>query len=659
MIQNDLPEVPFRSHPPNLPRQDNAGIDVAAMVSAIWRGKWIIAGSVFLAVVMTTYYVFAVSVSQYRSDAVVILETQQSRIVDLHSVVGGLSGDTSVVNSEVEVLRARGLMSDVANRLGLENDPEFNAALRQPGLKTLVRSKIESLVSNRSHHDAEPSSGQRARRAHDAVINALLSKTSVRNIPLSLVFRITVETTDPEKSALIADTIVKTYIQNQMQVKLDATEQATGWLTERVVELQVQLEDAEARVASFSASTELVSVTSLQALERQLKDLRSRIAISQGQNAQGRAQTDLQSQRSEQQLEALQQSEADLENQIRRQGEDLIVLQQLTRESEANRLLYEYFLSRLKETSAQQGIQQADSRILSNAVVPPFPHSPQKSLLISMAAIFGLAAGTIFVVIRELRNTSFRNAKDLEDYTGHTVLGQIPLIPARDRKAVLTYLSDNPASMATEAVRNLRTSALLSNVDQPPQVILLTSSIPGEGKTTLALALAHNLAGMGKKVLVIEGDIRRRVFGAYFENLPESGLTSVLSGARKLEDAIVRHPDFGADILVGDKAGSNAADLFSSEKFGYLISALRAQYDAIIIDTPPLLVVPDARIIAQQADAVLLNVKWDATSKTVVDDALRLFRNANVKVTGLILSQISPKGMKGYGYGARFYAYPA
>ena len=164
---------------------------------------------------------------------------------------------------------------------------------------------------------------------------------------------------------------------------------------------------------------------------------------------------------------------------------------------------------------------------------------------------------------------------------------------------------------------------------------------------------------MEKKVLLIEGDIRRPMLQHYFDDLPSTGLISVLSGTRSLEDATCRIPGFGADILMAERTAANAADLFSSSEFRDMIAEIRTRYDVIVIDTPPVLAVPDARIIAQQADAVLLNVKWNSTSKSQVDEALRLFRSGSKKISGFVLNQICIKGMKHYGYGGRYGTYAA
>ncbi|MCX8227150.1 MAG: polysaccharide biosynthesis tyrosine autokinase, partial [Sulfitobacter sp.] len=636
----------------------------------------------------------------YRSTAVVILQTKQDNIVDLQSVAGGFSGDSTEVNTEVEVLKSRGLAQKVVERLNLIQDPEFNSTLREPSLVGSTIGAIKSLVRPAGLDEIAEGEVLRKNRIRDNVTAQLLSKVSVSNIRQSLVFNISVETQSPIKSAQIADTLAEIYILNQIEVKFEATEQATEWLSNRVSELQIQLETAEKKVSDFTAQTQLVSVEGLQALERQIKDLRDRISnaeISQAGlantlNALKRAETsdeklnvakdatlsriangglsseanqntfDLRYQtivdrvqtdmtRSEQQLAALRLSETELGGQLESQGQDLIALQQLTRESEATRLLYEYFLTRLKETSAQEGIQKADSRILSNAVVPGGPSAPKKSQIVALAMILGAMIGSGLVLLREFRMSTFRTASDLETHTGYTVLGQIPLIPTSKRQDTLQYLTDKPTSAAAEAIRNLRTSLMLSNLDKKPQVIVSTSSIPGEGKTTVSLSLAKFVSGLGKSVLLIEGDIRRCTLNEYFPTLPRTGIASVLNREVDFADAIHRPKGFEADVLGGEKTNVNAADIFSSDTFKTFITEMRNQYDFIIIDTPPILVVPDARIIAECADAILFSVKWDSTSKALLDESMRVFHNSNQSITGFILSQIDEKGMKRYGYG--------
>jgi len=598
-------------------------------------------------------------------------------------------------------------MEKLVLRLKLVDDSEFNAELRpEPAFSigkgvNFVRTQIQGPLPERP----APS----ARAILDAVIDTALKKVQISNIRQSFVFRITVTTEERAKSALIANTLADLYILDQLEVKFEATQKATEWLSERVGELQIDLEKALAAVEGFSASSELVSPQALEAVNIQIKSLRERrteavanraAALTRAQQLNAALQggdldamtaladdrtltrlngiiadgtdgqeafnaryqqilerAELDVERGTAQVTAFDNSIAELDAQVTRQSADLVTLQQLQREAAANQAIYESFLARLKETSVQQGIQQADSRMLSAAVVPRTPSAPRKSMIMALALMLGFMTGVGLVLARELAQNTIRTPEDLETLTGKVVLGQIPLIPARSRSNVLKYLTDKPTSAAAEAIRNLRTSTLLSNVDQPPQIIMSTSSLPGEGKTTQSLALTQNLSGLGKKVLLIEGDIRRRVFAQYFDIKNRKGILSVLSGNTTLKETAVYNDVLKADILIGEKGQVNAADVFSSESFEEFMEDARRVYDYIVIDTPPVLIVPDARIIGRHVDATLYTVKWDHTTKRQVVEGLKSFATVDVPVAGLVLGQINAKGMKRYGYGDGYGAY--
>lgn len=698
-----LPTNPTRSNP----LEGGDEIDLGQLLSTLWRGKLWIALIAFLALLLGGYHAFVKAIPVYTSSAIVALESRQDQVVDIESVVSGLGGDQATINTEVEVLRSRGLIEDLVLDLSLLEDPEFNGLLRPDDEFSLgkVITSIKTLVLGPEPEAPPPSE----RAILDNVIDSVLRAVSVSNVRQSYVFRITVVTEGPEKSARIANRLAELYIRDQIKVKFEKTRQATVWLSDQVSKLRIELENAETELKAFSSNTDLISAEGLFALNRQLKELRERLIVLKDQIRQAealkasleavkdgtpeekaavaddsvlgtllpdvrtgniRARQDFERRfdslliRAEQELTRLQsQKEAidisitELAQRIETQSAELVRLQQLQREAEASRLIYEAFLSRLKETSIQQGIQQADSRLLSNAVVPVSPSAPRKSMILALSLVLGALVGAGLVLGREFAQNTYRVAEQLERNTGYTVIGQIPSIPSRRRKNVLKYLTEKPNSAAVEAIRNLRTSVLLADLDNPPQVIMSTSSIPGEGKTTHSIAMAQNLAGLDKKVLLIEGDIRRRVFSEYFDIKDKKGFLSVLSGEAKLEDAVTFDDQLKADILLGEKSKVNAADVFSSTRFVEFLKDLRKKYDYVIIDTPPVLAVPDARVIGQSVDAIMYTVKWDSTTHRQVHDGLKSFESVNVKVAGLVLSQIDRRGMKRYGYGDSYGAY--
>ncbi|MFG6661041.1 polysaccharide biosynthesis tyrosine autokinase [Sulfitobacter sp. 915] len=688
-----FPEGPLQD------RDNENELDLSNLLRTLWRGKLWIALCGLLALLLGGYYAYGLAVPVYTAKTAIALESRQEQVMDIESVVTGLGGDQSTINTEVEVLRSRGLIEDLVMDMYLLEDPEFNTRL-QPAPRLSIGQVVDfvrSLVSE--PRETRPIT---ERAILDSTINQVLDSISASNLRQSFVFEITVTTQDPDKSAAMANRLAELYIQDQISVKFEKTEQATTWLSERVSGLQIELETAQAKLKDFSTNTELVNAETLAALNRQLKDLRDRRAtlIAKAETAEDRLQilkearedgpaafvevandpalnqvyrrlqdgsvgaetafetradalitrAELEATRAASQVNAIEASISEVSTRIDNQSEELVILEQLQREVEASRLLYEAFLSRLKETSIQQGIQQADSRMLSRAVVPSTPSAPRKPRVLALSLILGLMVGAGVVLLREMAQNTFRTPEGLEGKTGHSVIGQIPKIPAKHRRNVLEYISQKPSSAAAESIRNLRTSLLLANLDTQPKVIMSTSSVPGEGKTTQSLTLAQNFAGLGAKVLLIEGDIRRRVLDEYFQHDQRHGFLSVISGEVPLEKAIVHDETLKADILYGEKSNINAADLFSSTTFADFIMGLREQYDHIIIDTPPVLAVPDARVIGQLVDAVIYTVHWDTTPQRQVLDGLKSLQSVNVRVSGLVLSQIDGNKMKRYGY---------
>lgn len=688
----------------NAAQLSTSEIDLTEWLWTFWRSKLLLGFAVIIFVLLGYCYSSFVLVPKYTSTTVIVLQGDQNSIVNFDSVVSGIGSDQSAINTEVEIIRSRTLIGKLVDTLDLVNDPEFNSDLI-PVSKFSISNLITAVTGK------EPTRVVRtADQIREAAINAVLARIDVRNVRSTLIFNISATTEDPQKSAKISNSLSDLYIQEQIEVKFSGTEQATEWLTSRVSELKVELEQVESEAKSFASQSDLVSAEALDSINKQIKDLRDRRAdlaeqidnlkivrsIQQNafekqdaelisrltddvvldqefpkvlvgdvfatQNFWNRVETiltqsEIDLNRSNTQIFTLDQSIKTLETQSASQSKDLVRLQQLQREAEASRLIYEYFLGRLKETSVQKGIQQADSRILSLGVAPGAPSAPNRPIILMIFAIVGFGFSAAFVIIKQLLNTKIRRVSDLEKLTGENVIGQIPCIPARKRLSVLQYLIDKPNSVVAEAVRNLRTSIMLSDVDNPPQIVMSTSSLPGEGKTTQSLALTLNFSGLGKKVLLVEGDIRRRVFSEYFNVENKGGLLAVLSGEMSLSEAVSHVDMLGADVLTGEKSKLNAADIFSSNSFKSFLEKARKTYDIIIIDTPPVLIVPDARVIGQSVDAIVYTVKWDSSTKNNIRDGLRMFEQVNLKVSGLVLSQIDQSEMGQYGdsYSGNYY----
>ncbi len=536
----------------------------------------------------------------------------------------------------------------------------------------------------------------------DATINAALGSISVSNATDTYVYDLTAVTPYPDLSAMLATAWAEAYVRNQRDVKFEETQKATEWLSDKVTELKAELEASEAKLSAFNTETALINSSVLESLNQQLKitrdrlqseqDIERRAALNLAALKQGRSEQDLryfaemvedsaltallevgdpsnpdawaaidaraavlerqlraEAARAEQKQIALIDGITDLEQRVSSQTEDLIKFEQLAREVDASQVIYESFLSQLKELSLQAGMLRADSRVLSPAVVPNHPSSPRAKRVLALGLLLGAMIGSGLVLLMEVLNSKFRTTEELEEGTGYLVMGKIPMISGSNRRQRLDNIVKNPLSRAAEAFRNLRASVLMSNVDRPPEVVMVTSSTPGEGKTTVSLALAASFAALDKKVLLVECDIRRRTFLEFFGPHEAPGLVSVLSGESGFELCLFKDETLGCHVLFSDTPTINSVDLFSSNKFKDFLQEMRTKFDMVILDTPPVLVVSDARVIAPLVDAILFVARWNSTSLKNVRDGLRSLEDIRAKATGLVLSQVSLKDLKKYG----------
>lgn len=701
-------------------------IDLLQLFGSLWRGKWIIVLCAVIAVLIGGYYAYSVAVPKYSATTTLALQIRGAQVVDIESVMSGVSSDAASLNTEIEIIKSRRLSEQLVERLSLIDDPEFNprvaddkpafyeVALSQwfdvdlSGGEEVVPVLVERWLGISLPEEAPPPTEQ---QVFDATVNNVMGVVSASLQRNTFVFSVSAKTTAPQKSVLIANTLAELYIADQIAVKFEATENAVTWLSERVTDLEIELKSREDEIKELRGGSRLVTAESLAALNQQASDMSNRLsdlrAVAEGAEARLATLQDLQdsgnfeamqeafsdpvlrrlyndlpsggeptqslfedrfalliereandTQRAVAQAISLQVSYENLQQEIAARTQDLVAVQQAERETEATRVLYETFLTRLKETTVQRGLQEADARVLSPAINGRYVE-PRKSRILALSMILGTMLGVAIVLLQQFLQNGFRTAELLEQHTGITVMGQIPQIPISKREGLIPYLASKPTSAASEAIRNLRTSVLLSNIDAPPKVIMSTSSIPGEGKTTQAIALAQNFAKLGKSVLLIECDIRRRSFARYFKDTPDVGIVTALSRSQPLDEIVFHDKELGADVLMGEKSTVNAADLFSSERFHEFIIHTRSAYDIVIIDTPPVLVVPDARVIGQSVDAILYSVAWDKTAKGQVDEGIRQLESAKLKIAGFVLSQIDPKGMRRYGYGGRYSAYGA
>ena len=330
----------------------------------------------------------------------------------------------------------------------------------------------------------------------------------------------------------------------------------------------------------------------------------------------------------------------------------LVKLNELEREAQAARQLYETFLQRFMETREQADIVKSDVRIVSRAAPPESPSTPGPKLFAAVGFTASTMLGVLLALLRERLDSGLRSARDIERVLGLPTFGLVPrLEKLKKGQRPHEYLLQKPLSAYAEAIRSVFTSLQLSDVDEPPKVVLITSSIPEEGKTTLAVSLATFAAQSSQKTLLVDLDLRHPNIQREFGFLPEAGFVEYMAGERRLEEVIRRDERTGVDCLPIRRQAPNPTDLLGSRRMREMIQELRRFYDFIVIDSAPVLGVTDSRVIARVVDKVLFAVRWEKTDDKTAANALDALREARADVAGAVLTLVDVKKHAQYGYG--------
>lgn len=327
-------------------------------------------------------------------------------------------------------------------------------------------------------------------------------------------------------------------------------------------------------------------------------------------------------------------------------------LRELQREVDTNRALYDTFLTRLKETAATSDLDSASARVVDPATVPTEPVKPKKALIVVLATFLAGLVGVGLVLLLEALNNTFKSTDEVESTLNLPVLGILPLIKKADRKQIANLFTSDTDKSFSESIRTIRTSVVLSAMEEPHKILVVTSSVPGEGKSTVAANLAFALGQM-EKVLLIDADMRRPTLAKNFGfAVGTPGLANLIAGTAKLEECI-KEVD-GVDMLSAGAVPPNPLELLSSPRFSKVIEFLRSKYDRVIIDSPPTQAVSDALVLGTLANALIYVVRSEHTAKPLVVKGVGQLLQGNAPVTGIVLNQVDIKKAEKYGYGGYY-----
>ena len=354
---------------------------------------------------------------------------------------------------------------------------------------------------------------------------------------------------------------------------------------------------------------------------------------------------------------SLEQSLARLEGKGAGQDQSSVQLTALQSAATSTRSMYEAFLGRLSQTQDRNGIQAPDARVISNAEVPASPSFPKKTLSIALAIPAGLVLGLILAFLAERLDSGFRTIADVEAMVGLPVMATVPEVTAAPGQTVTAadIVIDKPMSSFAEAIRGLQLGLILSDVDRPAKVVLVTSSVPGEGKTTVAVSLARIAASSGLRTVLLDCDLRRASSGKALGSQFSKSIVDVLTGTAPLEKCLVKDDKSGAFTLPSVNTPGNPGDLLSSQIMQKIVNRLREKFDFIVIDSPPVLPVNDAKILSRLADAVLFVVRWEKTPREAVLSSIRALTDVRANVSGIAMTRADNERFRHYSYGYQDY----
>ena len=318
--------------------------------------------------------------------------------------------------------------------------------------------------------------------------------------------------------------------------------------------------------------------------------------------------------------------------------------------------LSDEFVGMVRELETPPGVGASpDARVIveQRASIPDEPVIPNTALNVAGGLGVGLLLGIGLAVLRDALDNTVKSREALEEITKVGLVGNIPLDKERRSQTAISFDSDNSA--IAEAFRKLRTNLQFLAVDNPPRAIVLTSSMPSEGKSTTAINLALALAEGDQNVVLIDGDMRRPTLAKYLDLVGAVGFSTVLSGRASLEEALQKTRFPGLTVLTAGAIPPNPSELLGSQSARKLLSDLRSQFDYVVVDSTPLLAVTDAAILAAGADAVLIMTRFGHTRRDQLLHAVGSLESVGAPLLGAVFTMVPTRGHSAYSYNYTYY----
>jgi len=586
--------------------------------------------------------------TMYKATVTMLLAPEQAKAISMQDMFADNAGSRTYFNTQTGIIQSRKILQKLISELDLEHSPEFVS--QKPSKFAWLKSILKIGEDGKNPSQEE---------INRHILESIKGRITVVNPIYTKFIKLSFESSSAEMSATIANALADIYIQDSLDSRVQMAHQATDWMGRRADVLRQKLSQAEGRLQSFIDKKGLVNtgegVTALTSQELTAlteSSLQARARVSELSQRYGPKHPKLIAARAE--LARAQAALNRSKSKIRMLGKQDVQLKALQHEVDSTRKLYETILNRLKETDQASTLITAAARIVDPAVVPLKHEKSKKKQIVIAAFVLTLAAGVGLILLLDMLDSTIHSIKDVEDRLGMPMLGLLPLLKFNSKKQSmadkLDEMTNGSHHQFNEAIRTIRTGIMLSAIDNPHKVIVVTSSMPGEGKSTVAANLAITM-GKLERVLLLDADLRRPTVGKHFGmNTKEKGLSELASGAATFKDCLERNETYNIDVMHAGIVPPNPLELLASERFKALLKSLENHYDRIIIDSTPVQAVSDALILSQYAKGVLYVVKADATPDRVVRNCFKRLREVDAPLIGVVLNQVDIKKSARYGY---------
>jgi len=723
--------------------QQHDQVDLRDYLRVILKRRWTIM-TVFAVILITVAVHSYTATPVYKATTRLVIEKENPNVVSIEEVMSVDSSGTDYYQTQYKIIESRAVARAVIERLHLKDSPEFFPEPKDDIISNLKRSiretiqswkdSIKSLLKIATDETLESSE---AYDPDSKLVSDFINRIEVSPIRNSRLLDLSFEAKNPVLATRIANTLARAYIDQNLELKLKAVQDAVKWLHQRIEVERKKVEEAEQAllrykekhgiITDFTSETEHVTAQKLAQLNAQVVDAESTRVEAETRYRQAlslkgspdmlgsipevlqnelireikKMEVDLFKRMSElskkygkqhpqmvaieAELKTLEKrknqeinrvinslksayqvalaKEESLKRALAEQKKESLDLNQkaiqytvLNREVQSARDMYDLLIKRFKETTLTEDMRTGNIRVIDRAEVPRIPVKPKKRLNLLLAVIVGLVAGIGLAFFFEYLDNTIKIPEDLKQYLKIPYLGPTPLIEAKGKARNNGSMSPElvclhaPKSTASESYRGIRTNILFSSAGAAPQVILLTSPGPREGKTLTTSNLAIAMAQSGSRVLLIDCDLRRPKIHSLFGVTRDRGITNLLVGSDGFERTVVHSEIPHLDLVLSGPLPPNPSEMLGSTRMADLLKELRKRYDRILIDSPPITAVTDAIILSKSVDGVVLVIRAGDTVREVAKNGLNQLQAVGARILGGVLNAVDIGKDKYYYY---------